>query len=315
MASENISTPVLFLIFNRPDNTRQVFEQIRLAKPAHLYIAADGARSHVSGETEICEETRSIVNEIDWDCDVRTLFRDENLGCKYAVSSAITWFFEQVEEGIILEDDCLPNEDFFLFCQQLLEKYRIEEHIHLVSGNNFIIEKEYDESYYFSKYPHIWGWATWRRAWEKYDVSMKTYSSEILNTKEFQQLFNNKSEKKYWRNIFELCKAGQINTWDYQLTYSIWKNNGMCITPNENLVVNLGLNIDSTHFFLNDSFKMIPLSKMTFPLIHPVNIVVDKETDIYTFNNLFAHSFSRGLRLFKENRIRKIIGYFLKKYL
>jgi hypothetical protein len=177
---EICNTPVLFLIFNRPNTTEQVFEAIAKAKPRCLFVAADGPRTDKEGEAEKCQAVRDIIKRVDWDCEVKTLFREQNLGCKEAVSSAITWFFEQVEEGIILEDDCLPSDSFFSFCAELLEKYRDDKRIMMISGDNFQdgIQRG-DASYYFSSVPWIWGWATWRRAWRLYDREMQTFPSFV----------------------------------------------------------------------------------------------------------------------------------------
>ena len=185
-------TPILFLIFNRPDTTKLVFESIKRIKPAKLYIAADGARKHKVGEDLLCKETRSIIDLIDWECEIKTLLRTENLGCKIAVSSAIDWFFENEEQGIILEDDCLPNESFFNFCEQLLNQFKENKEIMHISGNNFQdgITRG-DGSFYFSKYNHIWGWATWKRAWKLYNVKL-----EIEDKKEIEIFIEKNFETK-----------------------------------------------------------------------------------------------------------------------
>lgn len=176
MSEFKLNVPVLLLIFNRPDTTQRVFHEIRGASPLQLFISADGPRENKPGEFEKCQITRDIVRQVDWDCEVYTNFRDKNLGCKIAVSSAIDWFFENVEEGIILEDDCLPSFSFFRFCEELLEKYRDDERIMQIGGTNLLSEwQRSDDSYYFSKYGAIWGWATWRRAWQYYDVNMKLW--------------------------------------------------------------------------------------------------------------------------------------------
>ena len=194
METNKFNTPILFLIFNRPDTTFKVFEEIRKIKPAKLYIAADGPRPNVIGEEEKCTASRNIIKQVDWDCDVKTLFREKNLGCKIAVSSAISWFFENVEEGIILEDDTFPTQSFFWFCQELLDFYRNDSRIMHISGNNFQLGKIRGEgSYYFSKYNHIWGWATWKRAWRFYDVSLNTFPIFV--------------QRKVIKNIFRRVKV------------------------------------------------------------------------------------------------------------
>ena len=312
----SLNTPVLFLIFNRPDTTKKVFGQIKKARPKHLYIAADGPRSHRKNEIEKCNETREIIKQIDWECELKTLFRKENLGCKYAVSSAISWFFENVEEGIIIEDDCYPDCSFFYYCQELLEKYRYATNVQRISGSYFDRPGEinWQYSYYFSYYGHIWGWATWKRVWNKYDVEMKSYSPATFKKGDFVDIFNFNSEYKYWKSIFNKVSKKKIDTWDYQLEYSIWCNKGISINPTKNLVINLGMEDSSTHYFLKDSMKInLKLNTIKFPLIHPPEINLDKEADKFTYTNLLRHSFSRILRIIRENNIKNIFYYGVNK--
>ncbi len=306
-------TPILFLVFNRPGVTQQVFDQIKKIKPHFLYIAADGPRSGREDEIYNCLQTRAIIEQVDWDCELKTLFREDNLGCGVAVSSAITWFFDQVEYGIILEDDCLPVLSFFQYCEELLIKYKDDEFIMLIGGNNFQngIQRG-PGSYYFSYYPHIWGWASWRRAWNYYNYEMSDFEEVIADGK-IEHVFQSKCEKKYWLNTFSQTQKKEKNTWDYQWVYSIWKNNGVVITPNCNIVLNLGFRDSSTHTFLRDSFKEInETTEIIFPLIHPEKII-DKVADKTTFNNVFGHNLKRLLRLFKENNILFILNYLLKR--
>lgn len=175
-SSYRARSAVLLLIFNRPETTRRVFDQIRAQQPPRLYIAADGARPNRPEEAARCAETRAISTQVDWDCELHLLYRDQNLGCRRAVSEAITWFFEHEEAGIILEDDCLPADSFFYFCDALLEKYRHDERIHAITGTNLQMGKQWGEaSYYFSRYTNIWGWASWRRVWKEYDSELSRY--------------------------------------------------------------------------------------------------------------------------------------------
>lgn len=238
-----LKTPILFLIFNRPDTTQKVFEQIREQKPKYLFVSADGARPDKTGEAELCEQTRKIIEQVDWDCEVKTLFRDNNLGCKKAVSEGITWFFDNVEEGIILEDDCLPSDSFFRFCEENLEKYRHDNRIMHISGENPLDMEFGNSSYYFSLIPHIWGWASWRRAWKLYDVEFQHFDYFIENNI-IQNIFEQKEAQKYWNKIFSRVKNGEINTWDYQWTYALFVNNGLSIVPNKNMVSNIGFGHD-----------------------------------------------------------------------
>lgn len=307
--NNQFETPILFLIFNRPDTTQQVFNRIREIKPKYLFVAADGPRHTRPAEDKICQETRDIIKKIDWNCEVKTLFRENNLGCGKAVSNAITWFFYQVEQGIILEDDCLPDLSFFPYCEELLKKYEHNDQVMLIGGNNFqdgILRGE--ASYYFSQYPHIWGWASWRRAWKNYEFKIDDLKEIIIN-KKLDHVFQTRMEKKYWEKILFKTLKKQINTWDYQWAYAIWKNRGISITPNVNLVVNLGLNNNSSHTFLIDSFKYnLRNNNIVFPMKHPP-INIKFEADKFEFNNIYSHSIKRLFRLFKENRFFGIINY------
>ncbi|MEI7737021.1 MAG: hypothetical protein WCI49_16240, partial [Ferruginibacter sp.] len=240
-------TPILFLVFNRPDTTAQVFAQLRTIQPKYLYVAADGPRSAKEGEDELCTETRSIATNIDWDCELKTLFREQNHGCGKAVSEAITWFFEQVEEGIILEDDCLPEISFFKYCEVLLNRYKNEDDILHISGNNFQFgKKRGDGDYYFSILGFIWGWATWRRAWALYQFDLSK-AAEIDHLK-YQRAFGNHIEFiEYYSSIFEMMKNNAIDTWDYQWLHAIILNNAFAVCPEINLVENIGFGSQATH--------------------------------------------------------------------
>jgi hypothetical protein len=285
-----LQTPILFLIFNRPDTTKLVFESIRSVQPKYLYIAADGARESKEAEQQLCDETRAVVANIDWDCEVKTLFREQNLGCRNAVSSAIDWFFEQVEEGIILEDDCLPHPSFYNFCEENLALYRNDSQVMHISGDNFQKgKKRGEDSYYFSNYAHIWGWATWRRAWRYYDVNLKLYS-ELETHNLLQQLFSSKKEMSYWKKLFNDAYQKKVNTWDYQWTFAIWQNNGLSIIPNTNLVSNIGFG-SGTHTTSADIMELsnIPTQSI-LPIKHPSNKIINRKADSYAFNQFLFPS-------------------------
>jgi hypothetical protein len=313
ITSDSLKTPVLFLVFNRPDTTKQVFEAIRKAKPPRLYIAADGPRNTKEGEAERVQEVRSIATNVDWECEVKTLFRDENLGCKYAVSGAITWFFEQEEQGIILEDDCLPSQSFFWFCEELLDRYKDDLRIWHISGNNFQNGiKRGQSSYYFSKFNHIWGWATWANRWSDYDVEIKSYDTFVSNNI-INNLFELDQDKKYWSFIFEKVFKGEIDTWDYQWTYTVWINSGLSILPNENLVSNIGFGSNATHTKdIESQHSGMPGLDLNFPLKHPFFVVKDMAADKHTaFRNFtkanmvnkVLNKIKRVLRLIKDHNV------------
>lgn len=240
-----IETALLFLVFNRPGSTRQVFEAIRQAKPSKLYVAADGIRPDTAGEEAKVQKVRAIATNVDWDCEVKTLFRDQNLGCKIAVSSAITWFFEHEEEGIILEDDCLPNQSFFKFCDQMLSEYRNDSRIMMISGTNYLFNQYVGDSDYFcSRYFAIWGWATWRRAWKHYDISMKEWPT-YRSAGYIEAIFGAGDVANFYNKTFDHISNAQIDTWDLQWVYSCIVNYGLSIVSTKNLIANIG--IHGTH--------------------------------------------------------------------
>lgn len=272
-----LKTAVLFMVFNRLDTTKQVFNAIQKAKPPKLYIAADGARNNKEGESEKVNAVRDFILEnIDWQCEIKTLFRKKNLGCKYAVSSAITWFFEYEDRGIILEDDCLPSQSFFWFCEELLEVYKDDMRVWHIGGNNFQngIKRGIGD-YYFSKYNHVWGWASWANRYKFYDVELNNINDSgfIKNT------FSSKLGIRYWNYIYKKVKAKKIDTWDYQWTFTIWKNNGLAILPNVNMITNIGFGNDATHT------KSLEKAMQNFELTirsHPSQIINDDEADDFT---------------------------------
>tara|TARA_B110000046_G_scaffold62680_1_gene70203 strand:- start:10925 stop:11878 length:954 start_codon:yes stop_codon:yes gene_type:complete len=284
-----LNTAVLFLVFNRLDQTKQVFEAIRQAKPPRLYVAADGARAHKQDEVEQVRDVRNFVlQNIDWDCEVKTLFREKNLGCKYAVSSAITWFFDSEEQGIILEDDCLPSQSFFWFCEELLERYKEDLRVWLISGDNFQNGlKRGDDSYYFSQFNHIWGWASWASRWAEYDVEMESFES-FSKQNRISSVFSEINEQKYWLSTFDQVYQGKIDTWDYQWNYTVLSNNGLSVLPNINLISNIGFGDDATHTKSLESINSnIPRFELSVPLNHPYFIVQDVDADAFTFARFF----------------------------
>ncbi len=296
-----LKTAVLFLVFNRLDTTTQVFEAIRNAKPPRLYVAADGPRFSKEGEPEKVQAVRDYVLEhIDWDCEVKTLFRDENLGCKYAVSSAITWFFENEEMGIILEDDVLPLPSFFYYCDELLERYKDNESIALISGCN-MISRYYEpaSSYFFSKYNFIWGWASWRRSWREYDVRMAQWPAwKALGV--LRDLSDgNRFFSMYWGAFFDKVHAGHIDTWDFQWTFACWRKGAVSVLPKYNLVSNLGFSrADATHttgeipgVFIHSVQKNID-----FPMCHPESIVRSCDADRLVDKLGYSISFGSALK-------------------
>ncbi|MBD1395625.1 nucleotide-diphospho-sugar transferase [Pontibacter sp. JH31] len=295
-----LHTPVLLIIFNRAHTTQQVFDRIRQVKPSRLYVAADGPRPGVEADIVKCAETRRIVEQVDWDCEVKTLFQEKNLKCGVAPATAISWFFEHEEAGIILEDDCVPSRSFFWFCQELLEKYKHDTRIMHISGNNYLNgwRKDNDYSYYFSNKVNAWGWATWRRAWQLFDFNLKAYP-ELKEKGYLKGLFLNKFEETYRLSKLEEAFASISNgdIWDYQWEFTVYSNSGLCIVPEINLVRNIGFGEDATHTFnTHDNKAQIKENEIAFPLRHPRFVVRDIESDTKNFNHLIRGKVSSKLK-------------------
>lgn len=235
----SFETAILFLVFNRPETTLEVFDAIRKIKPARLYVASDGPRSNRPDEKGTVEHVRKIATAVDWPCEVKTLFRDENLGCKYAVSGAIDWFFQHEERGIILEDDCLPSHDFFHFCENMLTKYERDSRVLMITGTNYLSGK-IQEPFYFSEHFTIWGWATWRRSWQLYDVEMPNWPS-LRAAQELREKYGNIWTRKHFEYTFDALNSDYINTWDIQWVFTGIFNRMFCITPSRNLISNIGV--------------------------------------------------------------------------
>lgn len=286
---------VLLLFFNRYDTTLQVLKQISKVKPPRIYLASDGGRNTQEQEN-VCHLRESIMQHITWECEIYTRFLEFNAGCKIAVSSAISWFFSHEKQGIILEDDCLPSISFFRFCDELLERYKDEEQVFMISGwsaldfaKNLSVETlcpkaRLQEEYFFSKYPHIWGWASWARAWQHYELELKNFTSEFDKLR-----FYSTKEKRYWHGIFTMYASGKIDTWDYPLVYSMWKYQGVSIYPKNNMITNIGFNRnDATHTTGDSKFASMPRYELAFPLKHPSKVGIHDEFDRLNFCIVFG---------------------------
>jgi hypothetical protein len=303
-----MTPPILFLVFNRPDTTARVFEAIRAARPARLYVAADGPRAGRVGEVERCAEARRIATSVDWPCQVRTLFRGVNLGCRLAVGRAITWFFEQEPEGIVLEDDTLPDQTFFLYCAELLERYREDSRVMAICGGEYFEPgPKPSTSYCFCRTFDPWGWATWRRAWAAYDSEMESLD-EIVSTRAMTGLGPRRIEyRSYWESLFKAAREGTIDTWDYQWIYTIFKERGFVAFPAQNLVSNLGFIAEATHTVASTgeakpSLAERPIDPMLFPMKHPAHVAE-------------AYQFEEALYAFRFGVVRRSMLWKLKAYL
>lgn len=286
MYSNILETPVLLIIFNRFDTTRQVFEAIKKQKPNKFFIAADGARSDVPGDVEKCSLIRKwVLENIDWECEVKTLFQEQNLGCGNGPATAISWFFDHVEEGIILEDDCVPDISFFEYCAILLEKYRHVNSISIISGSNFDKNCKYKpvgESYFFSVFPFTWGWATWKRNWNHFDRTIKKWGN--TDKRLFLEFISDNTEfKSLWKKIFDdIFKDQPSDIWDYQFFFASFWQKQLSIIPSVNLVTNIGDGTEATHTQCYGSeMTNVPRSSISFPLIHPSSITRNLDYDIF----------------------------------
>ncbi|MBO0930952.1 nucleotide-diphospho-sugar transferase [Fibrella aquatilis] len=283
--SHIIDTPILLIWFNRPQHSSRVLERLRELKPATLFVAIDGPREGRVTDIKQVSDTILLLDTIDWPCTIQKLIRTENLGCKCGVSSAIDWFFEQVDMGIILEDDCLPDPSFFSFCADLLERYHDNEQVMHIGGANLASGKWWSQdSYLFTKVCHIWGWATWQRAWQHYDVAMATYPSR--RDRLIDQLVDNKASRKLWKQVFDDTYAGRVDTWDYQWVYSIWAAGGLSILPSVNLISNIGFDSQATHTHFATEFANLPTGSLPI-LHHPNHLAEHKEATQWLFGHLY----------------------------
>jgi hypothetical protein len=282
-----LKTPVAFLIFNRPDTTARVFAEIAKARPAKLLVVADGPRPDRPGERELCLATRAVIDQIDWPCELLTNFADENLGCERRVSSGLDWVFEQVEEAIILEDDCLPHQTFFPFCTEMLERFRNEPRVSMICGNNFQQGKRRSpDSYFFGLHVTVWGWASWRSTWQDYDVEMRRWP-ELRDTSWLADLLQNPVAAKYWRDTYERTYQGEFDTWDYQWFFSWWSQDSLALVPDRNLVTNIGFGSAATRTVDElPSLANLPARAMDFPLKHPATVSLNRDADNYSFTQI-----------------------------
>ena len=311
-----LKTPVAFIIFNRPDLTQIVFNAIRQAKPQQLFVIADGPR--FPEEWAKCQQARDIIKQVDWDCQVYTRFLDKNIGGPYCCSSGISWVFSQVEKAIILEDDCLPNLSFFNFCEEILLYYIKNTNIMQVTGNNFQRGQNRTEySYYFSLYPCCWGWATWRRAWEKFDLNLNTWQ-EAKQAKFLEKICYSPEEVKHWTYTFERVFNKESVHWDYAWKYACFYHQGLTATPNVNLVSNIGFRNDATHTKnIYSSLANLPTIEI-FEIEHPPTIHINKEADLFAFDFRFrpdvSHLNNLTLLTMIKSKVKQTIRILKSKF-
>ena len=308
VSHEPFNTPILMIVFNRPEQTRQVFEMVRQAQPPRLYVGADGPRPG-RGEEELVAEVRAIVENVDWDCELFTLYQEENRGCAFAPPAAISWFFEHEEAGIILEDDCLPSPSFFGYCQELLERYKDDQRVFQISGSNLQDgwQRDPDYSYYFSHLGLIWGWASWRRAWEHYDWGVKMFG-EIREKGLLEDYYWNQPSTQYVIDFLERVYNEEegIDTWDYQWAFAMYAFSGMSINPNRNLIRNIGMNgADATHMSETDERHVNrPYYDLELPLRHPPYMLRDRVSDNRYYKNYYLNTLTRRIRRKTRSLVR-----------
>ena len=290
-----LATPVLLLIFRRPDTTRRVFDAIRQARPTRLYVAADGPRPDYPTDARRCAEARAVAQDVDWPCEVFTLFQEKNLNCGLGPVTALNWFFAQETEGIILEDDCVPAPSFFRFCAELLARYRHDGRVMHIGGNNFGGEARHSPapdapSYYFSTQRNSWGWATWRRAWQLYDYHLTDFH-EMVATGKLDNTFSGPLERRYrlGKMAGVLALPQPPDVWDYQWEYTIARHQGLYIVPAVNLVGNIGFGHESTHTHdAADTMAAVPASHLPGMLHHPPRVAQDRRRDNRRFNEFLV---------------------------
>lgn len=287
--SYQVQAPVALILFNRPAVTARVFEAIAAARPSTLLVIGDGARPDRSGEAERVAAARAVVERVDWPCEVVTNYSDTNLGCKARLSSGISWVFSQVPRCIILEDDCLPHETFFRFCDDLLDRYESDRRVFHINGVNFQGgHRASDDSYYFSRLCHVWGWASWANRWNAvYDARLSAWP-RIRADGRLAEIVGGKRQAEFWGPILDRVHRGEIDTWDYQWAFATMLNGGLAITPHKNLVANVGFGADATHTTGESEFANVPVEAMEFPLRHPPAVRADTRLDERFFRRFWS---------------------------
>ena len=308
MQEYKVKTAIAMLIFNRPENTRKVFEQVRKVKPSKLFIIADGPRENKEDDKLKCKQTREIFNNIDWNCEVYKNFSEVNLGCAQRGATGFSWVFDNVEECIFLEDDCLPNITFFRFCDELLEKYRNDTRIMLISGTNQLGKWEKSKySYHFSKFGGIWGWASWKRAWKYYDFDIKLWNDKNIKNILRQRLnfFQYISRKSIYDDIYN--KDATFSSWAYQWGFSRIVQSGLAISPKVNLITNIGAGKDATNTKKASAVSNLKSYEIEFPLRHPPYVIVDDEYDKKMYNKICGSNY-RICKNYISNKVRKLMN-------
>ncbi|HEY1803074.1 MAG TPA: hypothetical protein VGG45_01210 [Terracidiphilus sp.] len=307
MPAQSLDTPVALFVFKRPETTRLVFEAISKVKPGTLLLVADGPRREVVGEAESCRLVREILTQVDWPCEVFKSFSENNLGCGERMVSGLNWVFSLVEEAIILEDDCLPDLSFFHFCQELLEKFRADDRIAYISGDDLVKRHNRNgDSYYFSQIGGIWGWATWKSEWMRYDRYLKDWP-QLKKQRMLEEIFGDPKAVKFYTEIFDAMHDGRgPDTWDYQWVYTNLTNNSLVVVPNVNLITNIGFGEGATHTTKADSRFTLTAFPMKFPLRHPLSFIPMRSLDLCRTQKQLPPSIPRRI----VNRLHRLATRF-----
>lgn len=303
-------TPVALLIFRRPETTERVFAAVAEAKPPKLLVVANSARPDVPGEAEKCRAARAIVERVDWDCEVLTNYSESYRDGRAQLSGGLDWIFRTVEEAIVLEDDCLPHQSFFRYCDELLEAYRDDQRVMMISGMNYLREwKPESQSYHFSHFGGTWGWASWRRAWRHFDVNIELLP-KLLESRFLENFLQKPAAVREWKSILQKTHEGKIGTWDYQWKLACWINSGLSIFPSVNMISNIGFGAGATHTFEENALSNMAAGETTFPLAHPPYVARDFDADDLILDQFYtspaadlpARLKAKASRLLKLNR-------------
>lgn len=283
-----LAVPILLIAYRRASTTSQVIDSLRPLRPKALYFAANGPNPANPEDARLCAEVREVVAKIDWECDIHRLFRTEHLSAKESISGAISWFFENVEEGIILEDDCICDPSFFRLSEELLSRYRDNSGVMQIGATNFAPHLAVADSYSFSGYAYIWGWATWRRAWNHFDLGMTSFDERTVRNV-LARRFARWTDRRYWFALHRYLKSGNLDTWDGQWNFAVFREGGLCVVPRVNLVKNIGFGSQST----NTTSAGAPLADMgvgslDFPLQHPAKMTIDARADDWVGDHVFG---------------------------
>lgn len=300
---------VVLLTFNRPESAARVLKQIREARPAHLFYVSDAARDDRPRESELVDRTRDLADTVDWPCQVHRVFADRNMGCAQRVSSAVTEALTVVERVVVLEDDCVADPSFFPYCQNVLVRYANDLRVMSVTGDNFQRGiRRTDASYYFSKYPHCWGWATWRRAWNHFDLSISQWPT-IRDAGYLSGFCQSDAELQYWTDIFDRVHQGKIDSWAYPWQLCCWMNHGLTVVPEVNLVSNIGYGERATHTRKRTPVIGLPTQSLG-EIRHPETVVRHAIADAFTDQWVFSgiHQASGLKRLRRKLGIRRRVA-------